>query len=100
MPIVICVVNAHALSVCASVMLSIVPVRPGRHTPRKGSDLFASNGDFDGAAMGLRRKVCSSCAVEGLTEAGTEIVRCLDCVQGNSASGWTLDEMNHEMMRG
>jgi hypothetical protein len=34
MPIVICVVNAHALSVCASVMLSIVPVRLGRRTPR------------------------------------------------------------------
>jgi hypothetical protein len=50
--------------------------------------------------MGRRRKVCSGCAVEGLTETGTEIVRCLDCVQGNSATGWTLDGMNHEMMCG
>jgi hypothetical protein len=41
MPIVICVVNAHALSVCASVMLSIVPVRPGRHTPRKVGQTFS-----------------------------------------------------------
>ncbi|KAF3387400.1 hypothetical protein F1880_001436 [Penicillium rolfsii] len=65
-----------------------------------GPDLFVSNEDFDGATLGRRRKVCSSCAVEGLSETGMEIVRCLDCVHGNSASGWTLDEMNHEMMRG
>lgn len=52
----------------------------------------------------LRRKICSSCAVEGLTETGTETVRCLDCVRSHSApwpagplaAPWALDEMNHE----
>ncbi|KAJ5370105.1 uncharacterized protein N7496_006197 [Penicillium cataractarum] len=69
---------------------------PNQHEP----DLFSPNEDFESAAMGRRRKVCSGCAVEGLTEAGTEIVRCLDCVQGHSAPAWTIDGMNHEMMRG
>ncbi|KAJ5212729.1 uncharacterized protein N7498_004375 [Penicillium cinerascens] len=67
------------------------------------ADLFNSNQDFDG-----RRKICSSCAVEGITETGTEIVRCLDCVRGHAApwsaastvSPWTLDGMNYESMGG
>lgn len=29
-----------------------------------------------------RRRVCAWCAVEGLTDSGVEIVRCLDCVRG------------------
>ncbi|KAE8377541.1 hypothetical protein BDV26DRAFT_263467 [Aspergillus bertholletiae] len=29
----------------------------------------------------LPRKICSCCAVEGLTETGIEVVRCLDCVR-------------------
>ncbi|KAK2759024.1 hypothetical protein FQN54_003123 [Arachnomyces sp. PD_36] len=33
-----------------------------------------------------RRKVCSGCAVEGLTETGREVVRCFDCVRSGSAS--------------
>lgn len=49
----------------------------------------------------LRRKICSSCAVEGITETGAEIVRCLDCVRGTESdwaaaaipSGWALDDM-------
>lgn len=28
------------------------------------------------------RKVCSACAVEGVTESGKEVIRCLECVQG------------------
>ncbi|KAJ5129173.1 uncharacterized protein N7515_005212 [Penicillium bovifimosum] len=48
-----------------------------------------------------RRKICSSCAVEDVTQTGTEIVRCLDCARGASSawtataipSGWTLDDM-------
>jgi hypothetical protein len=54
-----------------------------------------------------RRKICSSCAVEDVTETGAEIVRCLDCVQGHTAwsaqtlpSGWALDDMRHEDMTG
>lgn len=31
--------------------------------------------------MGKRRKVCSWCAVEGLTDGGMEVVHCLDCVR-------------------
>ncbi|KAJ5684831.1 uncharacterized protein N7477_001176 [Penicillium maclennaniae] len=65
-------------------------------------DLFSQEEDFDG-----RRKICSSCAVEGITETGTEIVRCLDCVRGHTpwsagptASPWTLNEMNHDGMGG
>ncbi|OQD68744.1 hypothetical protein PENDEC_c031G04353 [Penicillium decumbens] len=57
-------------------------------------DLFSPNGDFDG-----RRKICSSCAVEGITETGMEIVKCLDCVRGHAAP-WTLDGRNHEGMGG
>ncbi|PTU23753.1 hypothetical protein P175DRAFT_04511 [Aspergillus ochraceoroseus IBT 24754] len=29
------------------------------------------------------RKICSSCAVEGITETGLEVVRCLDCAYEN-----------------
>ncbi|CAK38448.1 uncharacterized protein BO96DRAFT_470622 [Aspergillus niger CBS 101883] len=28
------------------------------------------------------RKVCSACAVEGVTESGKEVIRCLECVRG------------------
>ncbi|KAJ5490610.1 hypothetical protein N7453_011435 [Penicillium expansum] len=54
-----------------------------------------------------RRKVCSRCAVEEVTETGAEIVRCLDCVRGagswaaaNIPSDWALDDMRHEDMTG
>jgi hypothetical protein len=33
-----------------------------------------------------QRKICSCCAVEGLTETGEEIVWCLDCVRGRHPS--------------
>ncbi|KKA25707.1 hypothetical protein T310_0263 [Rasamsonia emersonii CBS 393.64] len=33
-----------------------------------------------------QRKICSCCAVEGLTETGDEIVWCLDCVRGRYPS--------------
>jgi hypothetical protein len=70
-------------------------------TTAPDAELFSLNGDFDG-----RRKICSSCAVEGITETGTEIVRCLDCVRGHAApwsagstaSPWTSDVMHHESM--
>lgn len=52
-----------------------------------------------------RRKICSGCAVEEVTETGAEIVRCLDCVRGASSwaaasipSDWALDDMRHEDM--
>lgn len=32
------------------------------------------------------RKICSRCAVEGVTDTGVEVVRCLDCVQGLEAA--------------
>ncbi|KAJ5951476.1 uncharacterized protein N7479_009889 [Penicillium vulpinum] len=54
-----------------------------------------------------RRKICSGCAVEEVTETGAEIVRCLDCVHGAGSwaaasipSGWALDDMRHEDMTG
>ncbi|KAJ5369490.1 hypothetical protein N7509_014102 [Penicillium cosmopolitanum] len=37
-----------------------------------------------------RRKICSSCAVEGVSE-GVEIVRCLDCVRPAAWEEWALD---------
>lgn len=33
-----------------------------------------------------RRKVCSCCAVEGMTEDGMEVVRCLDCMRTHISS--------------
>lgn len=54
-----------------------------------------------------RRKICSSCAIEGITETDTEIVRCFDCVRehstpwsaGSMASGWTMDGVDPDSMR-
>jgi hypothetical protein len=34
------------------------------------------------ASEAARRKICSGCAVEEVTDTGAEIVRCLDCVRG------------------
>lgn len=34
----------------------------------------------------VRRKVCAWCAVEGMTDSGMEIVRCMDCVRGMTSS--------------
>ncbi|KAJ5162482.1 hypothetical protein N7492_007874 [Penicillium capsulatum] len=66
------------------------------------SNLYNPNGTLDEETI-PRRKICSSCAVEGITETGTETVRCLDCVRGHAASWpgplaspWTLDGMHHE----
>ncbi|KAL1965301.1 hypothetical protein VTN77DRAFT_5903 [Rasamsonia byssochlamydoides] len=40
----------------------------------------------DGERRQRQRKICSCCAVEGLTETGDEIVWCLDCVRGRHPS--------------
>ncbi|KAJ5086274.1 hypothetical protein NUU61_007581 [Penicillium alfredii] len=69
--------------------------------------LITPHGDLNGDGES-RRKICSSCAVEGVTETGVEIVRCLDCVRGHStpwsasslASGSTWDGMRHVTMNG
>ncbi|EPS31917.1 hypothetical protein POX_d05899 [Penicillium oxalicum] len=63
-------------------------------------DLYFSPGDMGDEKMTRKRKVCSRCAVEGLSETGLEIVRCLDCVHGLSTSMWPTDHMNHDMMHG
>jgi hypothetical protein len=45
----------------------------------------SNNAQLDIAASGLQyrrpRRVCSCCAVEGLTETGIEVVRCLACMK-------------------
>ncbi|KAJ5587969.1 uncharacterized protein N7459_003734 [Penicillium hispanicum] len=83
----------------------IVSMSLGGHTK---SDISSPTEDFDSKDNELRRKICSSCAVEGITETGIEIVRCLDCVRGHSASwptgsvtsGWTLNGTSHADMNG
>ncbi|KAJ5689804.1 hypothetical protein N7462_004196 [Penicillium macrosclerotiorum] len=81
---------------------------PGSFPASRGEPhLLSPSEDFDGSSA-RRRNICSGCAVEGITETGAEIVRCLDCVQGHptpwsnssTPSGWTLDAMNHDIMGG
>ncbi|RAL01482.1 uncharacterized protein BO80DRAFT_405910 [Aspergillus ibericus CBS 121593] len=43
---------------------------------------FQESANGDGVQAGQARKVCSTCAVEGVTEGGMEVVRCLECVRG------------------
>ncbi|KAE8332353.1 hypothetical protein BDV39DRAFT_166959 [Aspergillus sergii] len=43
------------------------------------------------------RKICSCCAVEGVTEAGIEAVRCLDCVRDN-LSHWQVHPLAHKRL--
>lgn len=69
-------------------------------------DSLACSGSFTKGVLdgdtNPQRKICSRCAVEGITDTGIEIVRCLDCVHGPStrfsaesmASEWSLDRMN------
>lgn len=71
------------------------------------ADINRLNGYDVGEEAPSRRKICSSCAVEDVTETGAEIVRCLDCVQGHATwsapslpSAWTLNDMRHEDMMG
>ena len=52
----------------------------GNHLLKDVSDELEGKRDGDLGAR-PRRKICSCCAVEGLTEAGTEVVHCLDCVR-------------------
>ncbi|KAL4887905.1 hypothetical protein BDV59DRAFT_196905 [Aspergillus ambiguus] len=47
----------------------------------------APQGSMDDDGARQRRKICSCCAVEGMTEEGIEIVRCLDCMR-NHVSTW------------
>ncbi|CAG8216713.1 unnamed protein product [Penicillium salamii] len=51
--------------------------------------------DVDTNTDNTKRKICSSCAVEDITQNGAEIVRCLDCVRGWH-SQWTLDDMHQD----
>ncbi|KAL2840148.1 hypothetical protein BJY01DRAFT_21882 [Aspergillus pseudoustus] len=48
-----------------------------------GNNLNDSNPDIAGDELYTRqpRMVCSCCAVEGLTETGAEVVRCLACIK-------------------
>ena len=50
---------------------------------RDGSDSLQEG--IDGTEEGVRqpRKICSCCAVEGVTETGLEVVRCLECVRAH-----------------
>ena len=43
---------------------------------------FQESTNGDGMQTERARKVCSACAVEGVTEAGMEVARCLECVRG------------------
>ncbi|PWY65283.1 hypothetical protein BO94DRAFT_570406 [Aspergillus sclerotioniger CBS 115572] len=43
---------------------------------------FQESANSDGMQTQRARKVCSACAVEGVTEAGMEVARCLECVRG------------------
>lgn len=56
----------------------------------RGNQVFKDRSDrvqesIDGHETEARqaRKVCSCCAVEGATEMGVEVVRCLDCVRAH-----------------
>lgn len=42
---------------------------------------FMPVGHSDGKERRQKRVVCSLCAVEGMTDTGKEVVRCLDCVR-------------------
>lgn len=54
-----------------------------KHGGSQSSNLYNTHNLYD---CQRRRKVCSWCAVEGLTETGQEVVRCLDCVRRAPAS--------------
>ncbi|KAJ5186041.1 hypothetical protein N7472_010881 [Penicillium cf. griseofulvum] len=81
-----------------------LPEDPDMHMHIRMGSIDDANYD---ASEAPRRKICSSCAVEEVTETGAEIVRCLDCVRGAGSwaaatipSGWALDDMRHEDMTG
>ena len=72
-----------------------------------------NNSDPCGLSAGLDendnesyRKICSSCAVEGVSEFGTDTVRCLDCVRSHATTWptgpvtteWTVHGTVHENM--
>ncbi|KAJ5159248.1 uncharacterized protein N7500_008899 [Penicillium coprophilum] len=77
-----------------------LPENPGMHMRASPTD----DANYD-TSEAPRRKICSGCAVEEVTETGAEIVRCLDCVRGAGSwatttvpSNWALDGMRHEDM--
>lgn len=45
--------------------------------------------------FGQPRKICSCCAVEGVTETGIEVVRCLDCVRDH-LSHWQVHHITQQ----
>lgn len=51
------------------------------HLFRDGSDRLQEGIDGTEAGVKQSRKICSCCAVEGVTETGLEVVRCLECVR-------------------
>ena len=53
------------------------------HLFRDGSDRLQEGIDGTEAGVKQPRKICSCCAVEGVTETGLEVVRCLECVRAH-----------------
>ncbi|KAJ5901373.1 hypothetical protein N7504_007367 [Penicillium tannophilum] len=100
----ISVVNGHASSVSANVTLSPVVAPMGTQESLAIQIFTAPRDRLISKAQILEEKSARA----GITETGTEIVQCLDCVRGHSATwpagsvapGWTLDAMNHDRMIG
>ncbi|KAJ5329034.1 hypothetical protein N7452_009424 [Penicillium brevicompactum] len=56
---------------------------------------YHADSDVDADINTTKRKICSACAVEDITQTGAEIVRCLDCVRGWDPQ-WALDSMHQD----
>lgn len=73
----ICLRQCDAIDCCRSVNIG------GNYLFKDCSDRIQQ--DINGPETEARqpRKICSCCAVEGVTETGVEVVRCLDCVRAH-----------------
>lgn len=53
----------------------------GSYLIKDGSDRIQEDVNGRDSVIRQTRKICSCCAMEGMTETGVEVVRCLECVR-------------------
>lgn len=71
----ICLRQCDSPNCCGSISL-------GSQFLKGGSDRLQEEINGDDSEARQTRKICSCCAVEGVTDTGLEMVQCLDCVRG------------------
>lgn len=86
----------RACFICMRECDSLACARSAGVTPKSDADIdYCGSSTPSDDETDSKRKICSRCAVEGITDTGVEVVRCLDCARGFSAA-WSAGSMAYD----